>query len=334
MAYELVVYAVGEESEEARPVLRQTVPGTANGWTPSLESCLDRGGQYAWSVRATGGKEASEWSSPSLFEVASGPSQAQFEEAVAVVRAYIAERHETTVEVSAEIEDRSQSQDRQSTEANSPTPTGVSPPTVLSVDGDVHATSFTGDGRFLTGLATDGELTKVTRCLAKSGHRYLDLGDGTVLDCNTELIWLKDASCLSGTWDVINDTSIFTKVTDLNSGTDFGCAEYAAGTYTDWEVPAMVSMCGLWDGSCIGTSCCTASQGIVDTGFTNPALGNAAGDGQWMAGDAFVGVLASHYWSATESDDNDAWLVNLFTGNIFDLGKGFGRRLWPVRGGQ
>lgn len=150
-SYELVVYQVGEEGEVARAVLRRRISGAANGWTPALDQCLERGGQYAWSVRAVGSNATSNWAPPSLFEVASGPSEAEFEEALTVVRAYIAQRHEPTVEVSDEIEDRSQSEDRQNTEANSPSPRAP-PPTALSVDGNVDATSFTGDGSTLTGV--------------------------------------------------------------------------------------------------------------------------------------------------------------------------------------
>ena len=88
-SYELVVYRVEEGSEEARPVLRQSFAGSVASWTPSLDRCLERGGQYAWSVRGVGNGKESEWSPPSLFQVASGPSEAEFEEAVAVVRQYL-----------------------------------------------------------------------------------------------------------------------------------------------------------------------------------------------------------------------------------------------------
>ncbi len=66
-SYELVVYRVEQGSEEAEPVLSQRISGSALGWTPSLDRCLERGGQYAWSVRAVAEKGALEWSSPSLF---------------------------------------------------------------------------------------------------------------------------------------------------------------------------------------------------------------------------------------------------------------------------
>jgi hypothetical protein len=94
--YELVVYRVTGDSEDTTPVLRQSFSGSVFGWTPSLDRCLDRGGRYAWTVRAVGVKETSEWSTPSLFEVASGPSEAEFEAAMAVVQEYLQGRGRPT----------------------------------------------------------------------------------------------------------------------------------------------------------------------------------------------------------------------------------------------
>ena len=218
-------------------------------------------------------------------------------------------------------------------QANSPSPRGAAPaPTALSVDGNVDATSFTGDGTSLTGIATSAAL-----CLTID-YRYVDLGDGTILDCNTGKMWLKAASCLgTGTWDDTG-TSVFTLVADLNDteeGSDFGCTDYTEGTYTDWEVPAMTDLCGMWNGSCAATSCCTASEGIVDTSVgTDPTVGNAVGDGQWSAEDAFVGVQSGAYWSATEDDATNAWLVDLFNGFVGLICKDAFFYVWPVRSGQ
>ena len=87
-SYALVVYRFGGESEEARPVLRETLVGSASSWTPSLDRCLERGGQYAWNVRAVSSKETSDWSAPSLFEVTTGTTEEEFEQALEVVRQY------------------------------------------------------------------------------------------------------------------------------------------------------------------------------------------------------------------------------------------------------
>lgn len=90
--YELVVYRFGEKNEQANPVLNETFAGAINGWTPSVDRCLERGGEYAWSVRAVGQEEATEWSVLSLFKVASGPSEDELEKALEVVQRHLASR--------------------------------------------------------------------------------------------------------------------------------------------------------------------------------------------------------------------------------------------------
>ena len=86
---DLVVYHVsGEGVAEPGPVLSVTLPGSAGGWTPSLESCLEPGGRYAWAVRGGG---ASDWSEASLFEVAS-PSVAELQRALRLVSSYLREQ--------------------------------------------------------------------------------------------------------------------------------------------------------------------------------------------------------------------------------------------------
>jgi hypothetical protein len=145
-----VVYLLGEEGEEAQPVLRQRIAGSALGWTPSLDRCLERGGRYAWSVRALGPKEESEWSRPNLFRVASAPSAVEFEEALEVVRTYLAARGEAGPKAATDEGAESPAEtDRASAEA----PTPLAPPgTQLSIDGNVDAVSFSGSGAMLTSL--------------------------------------------------------------------------------------------------------------------------------------------------------------------------------------
>lgn len=106
-SYELVVYGLGDGTEGETPVLRQRFAGSVFSWTPSLDSCLARGSRYAWSVRAFVDKSetgASQWSAPSLFEVAAGPSEAEFEEALAVVQRYLAIEDDSDVEAEGESE--------------------------------------------------------------------------------------------------------------------------------------------------------------------------------------------------------------------------------------
>ena len=67
-SYELVVYRIEEDGEGAELVFLETFPGSLDSWTPTLDSCLERG-QYAWSVRSVGKEVTSDWSQPSLFGV-------------------------------------------------------------------------------------------------------------------------------------------------------------------------------------------------------------------------------------------------------------------------
>ena len=88
---EFVVYRVGAMGLESEPVISLTLPGKASTWTPSVGNCLERGGEYAWSVRALG-ETASEWSLPSFFNVAGAPSEAEFERALEIVEQYLGSR--------------------------------------------------------------------------------------------------------------------------------------------------------------------------------------------------------------------------------------------------
>jgi len=277
--YELVAYQLRGKGEEARPVLQQRVSGSALSWTPSLDRCLERGGRYAWSVRAVNAEGESGWSQPSLFEVASVPTEMEFEEALQVVRRYLAPQGGPGGEGVAKA-GRESGPEVSGPSTTAPAPAAVGP-TQLSVDGGVAATSFTGDGSTLTNLDPANLSGGECEGFPISGRRYIDRGDGTVRDCNTGKIWLKDASCLgSGLWDSGGTAgTVQAKVADLNNGTDFSCSGYTPGTYTDWEVPAMDALCGLWDKSCTGSSCCTASQGIVDASVSGEIkVANGTGD--------------------------------------------------------
>jgi len=438
-SYELVIYAVGESEGESTELLSRRLPGGATSWTPALDSCLARGGRYAWSVRAVGGRKASEWSAPSLFEVSAGPSAAEFEEAVEVVRSYLAAGSEQGGAAQAASAPEG-SEAPEPVVGGSPGASAAPATTQLSVDGNIDATSFTGDGESLSNVATDGELAthtggpeahfdhadslaelntqigasladgkhtwdatcldpgvtcnfaastseggaattaitattvesgdsatsffstgqieepriadeiardaevfppgggalRLIQCASANGWRYYDLGDGTVLDCNTGKMWLKDASCLGlDHWtDTGDGTTIFTKVADLNSGTQFSCSGYTAGAYTDWEVPTISELCSA---GAISQICPAgnASDSLIDSSVSgSPKVVNAKGDAKWSEGDAFVGVPSAAYWSATESDASNAWTVFLGGGNVFTSLKVNQGRIWPVRGGQ
>jgi hypothetical protein len=151
-SYELVVYRVGRDSEDTEAILREIFPGTVQGWTPPLSQCLERNLQYAWSVRVTGPEAASDWSPPSLFQVAPGPSTAELEAAIEVVRRYLESGTGSEVQggtLEGPVEHVSYAETESGALALAP---AAPAPTQLSVDGGVVAASFTGDGSRLTNL--------------------------------------------------------------------------------------------------------------------------------------------------------------------------------------
>lgn len=167
-SYELEVYLVTNGDEEAKLVLRQTVFGKANGWTPSLDSCLERGGQYAWSLRAVGREESSDWSPPILFQVVSGLSEVEFENVLEVMRQYLVTRGETETEgvTAASVEVEPHPSWEASVSSAAPAE-GV--PTLLTVEGNIDATSFSGDGSALTNVAPES-LATITISASGSGQ--------------------------------------------------------------------------------------------------------------------------------------------------------------------
>ena len=321
-SYDLVVYRLGEQDEHKEPVLRRSFPGSVDGWTPALDQCLDRGGRYAWSVRALGDKEAWEWSELSLFQVASGPSEEEFEEAVEVVRQYL-KQEDTGHTISG------------SSSASAPVtavpPTaGIVGPTPLSLVGAGDADLQVNGSPVLT------EATLGASCL---GRRWLDQGDGTVLDCNTRRIWLKDASCgaLAFTdaegradWDdaQLAAAALSSGVCDLTDGS----------AASDWRVPTVLEMRSgrdLDNSSFENCAVAAYATSLLDNRFGfSPGLSNSAGDGQWVPGDPFVGVqIDEAYWTSTEDAQaplDNAWFMNTF-GQTNNLLKTFGLFVWPVR---
>ena len=172
--------------------------------------------------------------------------------------------------------------------------------------------------------------------ICASGDRYEDQFDGTVVDCSTNLVWLKDASCgdLAGTnaagkanWDNANAAAaaLSDGTCDLTDGS-------AAG---EWRLPTIEEFCS--QGASVGICpAANASDSLVNSNFNSPTVSNTAGDGQWSEGDPFVGVQSGRFWSATEHDAGGAWVVGLLNGSVFvgDVNEDNSDFVWPVRGGQ
>jgi hypothetical protein len=143
--------------------------------------------------------------------------------------------------------------------------------------------------------------------------RFTDNGDGTVTDNLTGLIWLKDANCPAGfkEWqDALN------WVASLNT-TSIACADYTAGTFTDWRLPNIRE---LWS--------------LVEHSHVAPALPL---DHPFLNVQASQAGQPSSYWSSSSLvplDPGAAWYVDMFFGNDNVFFKNTFYYVWPVRGGQ
>ena len=144
------------------------------------------------------------------------------------------------------------------------------------------------------------------------GGRFDDLGNGTVRDNFTNLIWLKNANCFGS----MNWEGARAAAAGLNDGE---CGLSDGSTEGDWRLPTIEEF-----------------PAILDKHYSNPALSDAAGTGQWREGDAFNNVQFFPYWSSTEYEDDSllAWSVYLNFGVWGKTGKATSGFVWPVRGGN
>lgn len=181
--------------------------------------------------------------------------------------------------------------------------------------------------------------TSVFAADCNSGVRYQDNGNGTVTDCKTGLVWLRDANCKDTAGGI-------TRGKDGRLNWD-DAVKWAAGLHN--------GLCGLKDGSSAGawrlptkTECEAMIADAQSKGYKNPPLTNAAGTAQWTNGHIFYHVLlpgfnykyyGNRFWSSTEfagSETIHAWFVGLDgDGGVgANPKKEFSHFVWPVRGGQ
>ena len=142
-----------------------------------------------------------------------------------------------------------------------------------------------------------------SRGVAWPTPRFVDNGDGTVVDRLTGLHWMKNANC----WGSMSWFVALSRVAQLNTGASH-CDGYT-GRHTDWRLPHINEL-----------------ESLVDTGRVNPVL---------PSGHAFSSVQSTNYWSSTTraSNTGSAWDVNLNGGNVNNASKAGSLYGWPVRGG-
>ena len=141
--------------------------------------------------------------------------------------------------------------------------------------------------------------------------RFTDMGDGTIRDNETGLIWLKDANAFGVMtwWDAMDEAS------NLSSG-EHGLSDGSVDGA--WRLPTKEE----W-------------EAFYSTVYDYPALVNSTGILQWSEGDAFTGVQSYYYyWSGTEYDSIRAWVAYMVGGLMYGHAKDDNGCVWPVRSGN
>lgn len=197
--------------------------------------------------------------------------------------------------------------------------------TVHFWDGQVGATYKTNDAFRVTlvrgisngpeNIAATGQQTSYTDKddgyyklgATASSPRFTDIGDGTVVDSLTGLMWLKDANCFG--W--ISWSNSLSTIESFNTTPrNYACQDYT-GVYNDWRMPNRNEM-----------------QSLVDFSQATPVL---------SSGHPFVNVQSWYaYWTSTVYPLNPSagvMAMQMWDGGIAAWGTdGNTAYVWPVRG--
>jgi hypothetical protein len=152
-----------------------------------------------------------------------------------------------------------------------------------------------------TGTGQDGELQSGVNWPTP---RFVDMGDGTVKDNFTGLIWLKDINCLPNQlW-----ADAFTSVKTVHDGQ---CGLTDGSASGDWRLPNVNEM-----------------ESLVDLSQNDPAL---------PAGTPFSRPFGGFYWTSTSHSlyTGNAWAIWITSGTVQAAAKiGDLYWVWPVKGVQ
>lgn len=175
-----------------------------------------------------------------------------------------------------------------------------------------------------------GSVSPCSGALSILEERYLNCGDGTVLDAHTDLLWLLDATCSSLPGNMLDYLDVTDGVAELADGQ---CGLTDGSQPGDWRLPTEDE----WD---------RTTQRAVALGCTNdgandpPALTNTAGTDCLADGsDPFLGLedVTNLYFWTSQSWYYDATFIRVYR---LDIAGAFGIEKdqtsydiwpWPVR---
>jgi hypothetical protein len=158
--------------------------------------------------------------------------------------------------------------------------------------------------------AGTGQDADVLAGAAWASPRFLDIGDGTVLDRLTGLMWLKDANYAQTVGHDADGLMPWAASLDFVAAMNGG--DFDNFGYNDWRLANINEM-----------------ESLIHSGVANPV--------SWLAGQGFENVQTD-YWSSTTHNyvynTNYAWYVLLDDGRLNNNKKDRTLAAWPVRGGQ
>jgi hypothetical protein len=160
------------------------------------------------------------------------------------------------------------------------------------------------------------------------GKRYQDNNNGTITDCRTGLVWLKDANCsnviLGGVYKDtgrLNWQDAKKWVKGLGSSS---CGLTDGSSQGDWRLPTMTELMAM-------------VESAKKQNFAMPVLTDASGTAQGSDGNAFSNVQTTYYyWTSTAYPCFDvcARTLSLAYGDKNEIVQSDTNFVWPVRGGQ
>ncbi|MBI4848047.1 MAG: DUF1566 domain-containing protein [Nitrospirae bacterium] len=170
---------------------------------------------------------------------------------------------------------------------------------VFAADAEVAETGQTPAAPIVAPAGSDGDLQKG---VALANPRFTDLGDGTVRDNVTGLIWTADANC-DGTQRTWATAVAFANT--LNAG-ECGLTVGEGSLEGDWRLPNRKEL-----------------RTLIDFSKFNPAV---------TTGHPFGGVQNSAYWTSSSSGTSNSWSVDMGTGISSLKAVATTYYVWPVKG--